>query len=184
MVASKEITGGDLMSYLISVQNAQKSLASVGVIFANSLKAFSSFNRCLEYIKIPVTIPIEGGITPNNISGKVEFRNVQFAYPSRPDQTVLNNFKINLDEGKVVAFCGGSGVGKSTIGALLERFYDPLSGEIYLDGVDIKDIDPQWLRKNIGYINQEPVLFATSILENIKYGKPDASMEEVFEACR
>lgn len=84
----------------------------------------------------------------------------------------------------MTALCGPSGSGKSTIGQLIERFYDPMDGRIILDGRDIRDLDVSWVRKNVGYISQEPVLFAGTIYDNIKYGKPDASREEVFKAAQ
>ncbi|KAH9366141.1 hypothetical protein HPB48_008136 [Haemaphysalis longicornis] len=119
------------------------------------------------------------------LRGDVEFRHVSFAYPTRPSQTVLDDVSLKLPAGKIVALCGPSGSGKSTIAALLERFYDTTEGLITIDGNDVRDLDPQWLRRNvIGFIRQEPILFATTIMENIRYGKPDATDEEVYEAAR
>jgi len=97
----------------------------------------------------------------------------------------LNDFNLKLPAGKVVALVGSSGGGKSTIAALLERFYDVQGGSITIDGYDIRSLDPTWLRgRAIGFINQEPILFATSIMENIRYGKPSATDEEVREVAR
>jgi len=117
--------------------------------------------------------------------GDVEFRNVRFSYPTRSDQVILNDFNLKLPAGKVIALVGSSGGGKSTVAALLERFYDVQEGSVTIDGYDIRSLDPTWLRgRAIGFINQEPILFATSIMENIRYGKPTATDEEVREVAR
>ena len=95
-------------------------------------------------------------------------------------QVVLKDFTLSLPEGKVTALCGLSGAGKSTVAALLERFYEPQGGQIFIDEYPLENLDPSWVRGEvIGYINQEPVLFGTSVMENIRYGRPDATNEEV-----
>ena len=94
---------------------------------------------------------------------------------------MLDNLTLTLPQGKVTALCGLSGAGKSTVAALLERFYEPTGGRIYLDDSPLDELDPSWLRGRVlGFINQEPVLFATTIIENIRYGRPSASDQEVF----
>ena len=135
-----------------------------------------------EYINLEPSMPLEGGkkIPYHALFGDVEFRDVTFTYPSRPQQVVLDNFSLKIPAGHMVALVGSSGGGKSTVAALLERFYDCAEGGVYLDGINIKDLDPKWLRgQAIGYISQEPVLFATSVMENIRYGRPGASDQEV-----
>ena len=98
---------------------------------------------------------------------------------------MLNDFNLEVPGGKIVALVGSSGGGKSTVAALLERFYDVNEGQITIDNTDIKNLNPKWLRgRAIGFINQEPVLFATSIMENIRYGRPNASDFEVYEAAK
>ncbi|KAL7100874.1 hypothetical protein ACP275_08G021900 [Erythranthe tilingii] len=116
------------------------------------------------------------------VNGNIEFKNVTFSYPSRPDVIIFRDFSIFFPAGKTVAVVGGSGSGKSTVVSLIERFYDPNQGEIMLDNVDIKTLQLRWLRSQMGLVNQEPALFATTILENILYGKPDATMAEVEAA--
>ncbi|KAF2308701.1 hypothetical protein GH714_013376, partial [Hevea brasiliensis] len=111
-----------------------------------------------------------------------EFKDVTFSYPSRPDVIIFRDFSIFFPAG-TVAVVGGSGSGKSTIVSLIERFYDPNQGQVLLDNVDIKTLQLRWLRDQIGLVNQEPALFATTILENILYGKPDAAMDEVEAAA-
>ena len=124
------------------------------------------------------------GLKPEKIQGQLTFDNVSFTYPTRPGDPVLENFSIDIEAGKTIAFVGPSGGGKSTIMKLLERFYDPISGAVKLDGVDFKDINVKHLRSNIGYVGQEPTLFATTIAQNIQYGNPGASQEQIEEAAK
>lgn len=118
------------------------------------------------------------------LDGHIQFKNVSFSYPSRPDVTIFNKLSLDIPSGKIVALVGGSGSGKSTVISLIERFYEPLSGEILIDGVNIKELDLNWLRQQIGLVNQEPALFATSIRENILYGKDDATLDEITCAAK
>eukprot|EP01137_Pigoraptor_chileana_P025709 Opistho-2@7380 len=185
LVAMNEITPGDLMSFLVSTQTIQKSLAQVSVLFGHVVRGMAAVTRVMEYIHYKPSIPLTGGFKLDYGVGEVEFRNVSFKYPTRPNQTVLYDLSLKVPAGKVVALVGSSGSGKSTIAALVERFYDPHSGEITVDGADIKTLDLKWLRGEvIGYINQEPVLFAGSVMDNIRYGRPNATDDEVFEAAR
>lgn len=124
------------------------------------------------------------GMKPSKVVGRLEFCNVQFSYPTRPNNPVLKGLNLVIEEGKTTALVGPSGGGKSTTVALIERFYDPLEGMLTLDGVDIKEINVAHLRSLIGYVGQEPTLFATTIAGNIKYGKPNATQEEIEAAAR
>lgn len=145
------------------------------------------------------------------VHGNIEFKDVTFSYPSRPDVMIFRDFSLFFPAAKTVAVVGGSGSGKSTVVALIERFYDPnegknlchrgllacfffflfeyslkhpfTTGQVLLDNVDIKTLQLRWLRDQIGLVNQEPALFATTIHENILYGKPDATMAEVEAAA-
>lgn len=119
-----------------------------------------------------------------NIQGEVEFRNIEFSYPSRPETTILRNLNLKVLAGKTMALVGGSGSGKSTLIALLQRFYDPIAGEVLVDGVSVDKLQVKWLRSQMGLVSQEPALFATSIKENILFGKEDALFEEVVEAAK
>ncbi|GMP82567.1 hypothetical protein CsSME_00036812 [Camellia sinensis var. sinensis] len=118
------------------------------------------------------------------VRGEIEFKDVTFCYPSRPETPVLQGFNLKVKAGKTVGLVGGSGSGKSTIVSLLERFYDPVKGHIQLDGYKIKRLRLKWLRSQMGLVNQEPVLFATSIKENILFGKGGAPMELVISAAK
>lgn len=124
------------------------------------------------------------GLKPENIEGKLSFEDVEFKYPTRPGQTVLEGLSIDIPAGKTFAFVGPSGGGKSTVVKLLERFYDPTAGAVKLDGINIKDINVKHLRSIIGYVGQEPALFATTIGKNIAYGLPDCTQEQIEEAAK
>lgn len=118
------------------------------------------------------------------VDGEIIFKDVTFTYPSRPDVVIFDKLNLVIPAGKVVALVGGSGSGKSTIISLIERFYDPTDGAVMLDGNDIRYLDLKWLRGHIGLVNQEPALFATTIRENIMYGKDDATAEEITHAAK
>ncbi|XP_014749850.1 PREDICTED: ATP-binding cassette sub-family B member 5 isoform X2 [Sturnus vulgaris] len=124
------------------------------------------------------------GYKPDKLIGEIEFRNIHFSYPSRPDVKILKGLNLKVQTGKTIALVGASGCGKSTTVQLLQRFYDPDQGEITLDGRDIRTLNTKWLRENIGIVSQEPVLFATTIAENIRYGREDISDAEIERAAK
>ncbi|XP_064907344.1 ATP-binding cassette sub-family B member 5 isoform X3 [Columba livia] len=124
------------------------------------------------------------GYKPDKLIGEIEFRNIHFSYPSRPDVKILRGLNLKVQAGKTIALVGASGCGKSTTVQLLQRFYDPVQGEITLDGQDIRALNVKWLRENIGIVSQEPVLFATTIAENIRYGREDISDAEIEQAAK
>ncbi|XP_062350659.1 ATP-dependent translocase ABCB1 [Cinclus cinclus] len=126
----------------------------------------------------------EAGYKPDHIKGNLEFKNVYFNYPSRPDVEILKGLNLKINSGQTVALVGGSGCGKSTTVQLIQRFYDPKEGTVTIDGQDIKTLNVRYLREVIGVVNQEPVLFATSIAENIRYGREDVTMEEIEKATK
>ncbi|CAI0388537.1 unnamed protein product [Linum tenue] len=161
---------------------------SLGQSFSN-LGAFSKGKsagyKLMEIINQKPSIVQDAldGKCLDEVTGNIEFKGVTFSYPSRPDVIIFRDFSIFFPAGKTVAVVGGSGSGKSTVISLIERFYDPSQGQVLLDNVDIKSLQLKWLRDQIGLVNQEPALFATTILENILYGKPDATMDEVEAAA-
>lgn len=126
----------------------------------------------------------KAGRKVDKLEGHIEFKDVCFSHPSRPDVMIFGKFCLDIPSGKIVALVSGSGFGKSTVISLIERFYKPLSGQILLDGNDIWDLDLNWLRQQIGLVNQEPTLFATSIKENILYEKDDVSLAEITHAAK
>ncbi|NWQ69564.1 MDR1 protein, partial [Neopipo cinnamomea] len=124
------------------------------------------------------------GYKPDKLIGEIEFRNIHFSYPSRPDVKILKGLNLKVQTGKTIALVGSSGCGKSTTVQLLQRFYDPDQGEITLDGRDIRTLNVKWLRENIAIVSQEPILFATTIAENIRYGREDISVAEIERAAK
>ena len=124
------------------------------------------------------------GVSPQSTSGEIVLSNVHFAYPTALDHPVCRGYTLSIGAGQACALCGPSGSGKSTIIQLLERFYDPQSGVVMLDGADLRTLNLRWLRSQIGLVGQEPTLFIGSVAENIAYGKPGASRDEIEAAAR
>ncbi|XP_016929348.3 ATP-dependent translocase ABCB1 [Drosophila suzukii] len=134
--------------------------------------------------QIPIINPIDaGGKKLNEPLTTIEFKDVEFQYPTRPEIPILNRLNLEIHRGQTVALVGPSGCGKSTCIQLIQRFYDPQAGSLYFNGTSLKDIDINWLRSRIGVVGQEPVLFGTSIYENIRYGREDATREEIEAAA-
>lgn len=186
-MAGDEMSPGDLMSFLVASQTVQRSLASISILFGQVVRGLSSGARVFEYMTLEPSIQVSGGgrIPSLSLSGRIDFLNISFSYPTRPGHQVLKGFSLTLPPAKTVAIVGESGGGKSTVAALLERFYDPDTGVVMLDGLDIQTLDLSWLRGQvIGYINQEPVLFGSSVMENIRFGKPGATDAEVIDAAK
>jgi ATP-binding cassette subfamily B (MDR/TAP) protein 1 len=148
-----------------------------------STNAATQIHEMIEWIPVIDSDKENGKILPN-VRGQIEFREVEFSYPSRPDTPILQGLNLKVQAGKTVGLVGGSGTGKSTIISLLERFYDPIKGDILLDKYKIKRLQLKWLRSQMGLVNQEPILFATSIKENILFGKEEAPMELVIHAAK
>uniref|UniRef100_A0A8B9CJ04 Mitochondrial potassium channel ATP-binding subunit n=1 Tax=Anser brachyrhynchus TaxID=132585 RepID=A0A8B9CJ04_9AVES len=187
LMAGNELSPGDLMSFLVASQTVQRSMANISILFGQVVRGLSAGARVLEFMTLEPKVPLRGGasIPSHSLLGHVAFHRVSFSYPTRPGHPVLRDFSLSLPPGKTVAIVGPSGGGKSTVAALLERFYEPTQGSITLDGHDIASLDPSWLRGQvIGFISQDPVLFGTTIMENIRFGKPGASDEEVYAAAR
>ncbi|KAL0908507.1 hypothetical protein M5K25_023003 [Dendrobium thyrsiflorum] len=161
---------------------------SLGQSFSN-LGAFSKGKaagyKLLEIIRQKPSIiqDLADGKYLDEVHGNIEFKDVTFSYPSRPDVIIFRDFSLFFPAGRTVAVVGGSGSGKSTVVSLIERFYDPNQGQVLLDNVDIRTLQLRWLRDQIGLVNQEPALFATTIMENILYGKSDATIVEVEQAA-
>lgn len=162
-------------------------MANLSVLFGQVVRGLSAGTRVFEYMTLSPCIPLSGGcrVPREHLHGSVTFQNVSFSYPCRPGFEVLRDFTLTLPPGKIVALVGQSGGGKTTVASLLERFYDPTAGVVTLDGRDLRTLDPSWLRGQVvGFISQEPVLFGTTIMENIRFGKLGASDEEVYAAAR
>ncbi|KYQ93299.1 ABC transporter B family protein [Tieghemostelium lacteum] len=183
-VLSGQLETGNLMSFLLYTLTVAMSLAFLSSLFTDFMKAIGSSDRIFEIFDRIPAINTEGGIKldESNVEGQIELANVDFTYPTR-SQAVLEGINLTLHKGTVTALVGKSGGGKSTIVSLIERFYDPNTGVITLDGVNIKTLDPIWYRSILGFVSQEPLLFAGTIKENICFGKENASMEEIRDAA-
>ena len=220
MVFSGEITAGELASFLMYSMFVAGNVSSLSSVYADMMRAVGASGRVFAVIdRVPKMLPPvhgseseafltdgDGEDASTTIASapalSVQFQNIQFAYPLRPDMTVLGpGFSLDVKEGEVLALVGGSGSGKSTVAALLTRLYDVGTvvgdyggrsvngcerdgGAVLVDGIDVRDIDPMRLRKSIGVVAQEPILFNTTIRENIRYGRLGASDEAVLEAAR
>ncbi|NXV63666.1 ABCB8 protein, partial [Molothrus ater] len=188
LMAGDQLSPGDLMSFLVASQTVQRSGQGPAVPPEPLVvRGLSAGARVLELLRLEPLVPLQGGATipAHSLLGRISFNHVSFSYPTRPGYPVLKDFSLTLPPCQTVAIVGPSGGGKSTVAALLERFYEPTAGTITLDGHDIAGLDPSWLRGQvIGFISQEPVLFGTTIMENIRFGKPGASDAEVYEAAR
>ncbi|XP_009905550.2 ATP-binding cassette sub-family B member 5 [Dryobates pubescens] len=162
-----------------SLGQAAPNLESVANARGAAYEVFQVINK-----KRLIDSSSKEGYKPDRLIGEIEFRNIHFSYPSRPDVKILRGLNLKVQTGKTIALVGASGCGKSTTVQLLQRFYDPVQGEITLDGQDIRTFNVKWLRENIGIVSQEPVLFAATIAENIRYGREDISDAEIEQAAK
>ncbi|KAH0742347.1 hypothetical protein KY290_035390 [Solanum tuberosum] len=178
--------GGDSFTTMLNVVIAGLSLGQAAPDITAFLRAKSAAYPIFEMIERDTISKTssKSGQKLSKVDGHIQFKDVCFSYPSRPDVVIFDKLSLDIPSGKIVALVGGSGSGKSTVISLIERFYEPLSGQILLDGCDIRHLDLKWLRQQIGLVNQEPALFATTIRENILYGKSDASLEDIARAAK
>ena len=132
----------------------------------------------------PIDSLSDDGLRPKSSVGNIQFSGVKFAYPSRKEIPILNGIDLQINTGQTVALVGASGSGKSTVIQLIQRFYDVDAGAIQIDGNNVKDLNVHWLRMQIGVVSQEPILFATTIAENIKFGRDNVTTDEMDQACR
>jgi ABC transporter fused permease/ATP-binding protein len=184
LVVANRLSTGELTSFLVYTMIVAFSLASLADLWADFSRASGASERVFELIDRKPQIAPTGGLQPLSTQGRVEWRDIEFHYPMRPDVPVLHGFSLTLALGEVVALVGASGAGKSTVSSLLYRLYDPQSGAVYLDDCNITELDPTWLREQIGVVSQEPLLFSTSIEENIRYGSPEATLAQVQAAAK
>ena len=185
-VVRGEMTGGQLGQFLLYAVYVAIAAASLSEMWGEVQRAAGAMERLVELERAepeirapahPVSLPVPG-------RGAIRYERVTFRYPSRPETAALDDFDLEVRPGETVAFVGPSGAGKSTAFQLLLRFYDPTTGRVLLDGVDLVTADPRAVRGRIGLVPQDTVLFATSARENIRYGRGDASDAEVEAAAR
>ncbi|CAK4071335.1 unnamed protein product [Aphanomyces euteiches] len=185
------ITFKELMNTLMAIMMASQGVGQTAGFMGDTDAAKKSASKIFSIVdrQPPVDSSSTDGLKPESVTGRIEFNDVFFHYPSRPDVKVLKHYDLTIEPGQTVAFCGPSGGGKSTCVALLERFYNPVSGSIALDGRDISTLNLHWLRSQIGLVGQEPVLFVGTIAENIASGISDYTslldlQERVEEAAK
>ncbi|CAL0300187.1 unnamed protein product [Lupinus luteus] len=181
MIMEKGYNGGTVINVIIAVLTASMSLGqaspSMSAFAAGRAAAFKMFQTIERKPKIDAYDP--NGKILEDIQGEIELRDVHFRYPARPDELIFNGFSLHIPSGTTAALVGESGSGKSTVISLVERFYDPHAGEVLIDGINLKEFQLRWIRRKIGLVSQEPVLFASSIKDNIAYGKEGAKIEEI-----
>jgi ATP-binding cassette subfamily B protein len=186
-VVRGSITAGQLGQAAFYVAIFAGAVAVLGEVYGDLLRAAGATERLMELLasRSPVSSPAQpAALPPPRAGSTVRFEGVRFHYPSRPATPALAAFGLDVAAGETVALVGPSGAGKTTVFQLLLRFYDPQQGRILLDGVPVRDLGLQALRGRIALVPQEPVIFSASALENIRYGRPEASDEEVHEAAR
>ena len=185
-VLADEMSGGELSQFLIYAVYVAISAASLSEMWGEVQRAAGAMERLVELRNATPAIvaPANPQPFPLQAQGRISFEDISFRYPSRPDSLALDRFSIDIRPGENVAFVGPSGAGKSTTFQLLLRFYDPASGRIVIDGVDIAAARPEDVRSRIGLVPQETVLFGASARENIRYGRPTASDAEIEAAAR
>jgi ATP-binding cassette subfamily B protein len=185
-VIAGQMTGGQLGQFLMYAFFVGSSATALSSLWGEIQRAAGAMERLSELLHAEPAIqaPDHPEHLPARMEGRIQFEQVRFSYPSRPDSLALDDFTLNIEPGDTLAIVGPSGAGKSTSFQLLLRFYDLLSGKILVEGKDISKLDPRELRRQIGMVPQETVLFGESAMENIRYGRPDASDAEVREAAR
>lgn len=184
MVKTGEISIGELTSFLMYTAYAGGSLVGLSNFYSELMKGVGAATRLFELQDRKPTISPTTGVQVKSARGPIRFENLSFSYPTRPGVSIFKNLHFEIPQGSNVAVVGPSGGGKSTISALLLRFYSPTQGTITIDGVDIASMNIKSLRRRIGLVAQEPVLFSGTIAENIAYGKPDATRAEIIAAAR
>ena len=184
-VLSGQITAGRLGQFLLYAALAAGALSELSQVWGDVSAASGAAERLFEILRLrpAIAAPASPRALPTPSRGDVSFAKVRFAYPTRPETDVVDGISFAVKAGEKVAIVGPSGAGKSTLFHLLLRFYDPASGAISLDGVDISDADPREVRGRIALVPQEPVIFATTARENIRFGRPGASDAEVERAA-
>jgi ATP-binding cassette subfamily B protein len=186
-VMAGRISAGHLGQTVVYVIILASAFAILGEVYGDLLRAAGATERLMELLETqsPIVSPAKPALAPVPLAGSaIHFKAITFSYPSRPQQTALSDFSLDIKAGQTVAIVGPSGAGKSTVFQLLLRFYDPIQGGIVLDGVDTRGMSLGALRQRIGIVPQDAVIFSNSAMENIRYGKPTATDAEVVAAAK
>ncbi|WP_116808094.1 ABC transporter transmembrane domain-containing protein [Steroidobacter cummioxidans] len=185
-VLDQEMTGGELSQFLIYAVYVAIAAATLSEMWGEVQRAAGAMERLVELkVATPnIVAPLKPQQFPTPPVGRITFEHVSFRYPSRPESAALDDLSLAIERGETVAFVGPSGAGKSTTFQLLLRFYDPASGRITIDGVDISQAKPEDVRSHIGLVPQETVLFGATARENIRYGRPNATDADIEAAAR
>ncbi|KAI7851625.1 putative ABC transporter protein [Circinella umbellata] len=189
LVKSGEFDGSNVLVVFMGMMMGSMALLQVPPNLSAVSSACGAAHKIYMTIdRVPEIDPdSENGSIPEKLHGEIEFKNVKFKYPTRPDLMILKDLSLKIRPGKTVAFVGASGSGKSTAIQLLQRFYDPIEGEVMLDGKNLTSYNVRWLRQHIGVVGQEPVLFNMSIKQNLLMGVTDPEMitqDDIIEACK
>jgi ATP-binding cassette subfamily B protein len=186
LVLIQELTGGQLAQFLLYAAFVGTSAAALSEMWGDVQRAAGAMERLTELLEArpKISAPPNPVDLPRRIRGAIRFDNVTFRYPSRPETPALENFSLEVSPGETIAFVGPSGAGKSTTFQLLLRFYDPESGRMLIDDLRLDALRPEELRRQIGLVPQDTVLFGASARDNIRYGRPDASDAEIVAAAK
>jgi len=184
-VLEGRMTGGDLSAFVLYAVLVATSGGTISELWGELQRAAGAAERLVELLneRPAITAPAEPVPMPEPPVGRITFEDVSFRYPARPDRSALEQISLTVEPGETVALVGPSGAGKTTVFQLLLRFYDPEAGRVRIDGVDLASADPSAVRQRIGLVPQDPVIFGADAWENIRYGRPDATDEEVRAAA-
>jgi ATP-binding cassette subfamily B protein len=183
LVQSGAMQPGELVTFITLTAIIGAAVASLGDFYTQMLRAIGASERIMELLDSESELEIDESLPTLDLEGNIEFKNVEFHYPSRPELTILKSINLKIKPGEKIALVGASGGGKSTMVGLLLRFYDLVSGDITVDGKSISDYNLLQLRQNIGIVPQDVILFGGTIRENIAYGKQGATEEEIISAA-
>ena len=178
LVLNNILSAGNLVSFILYQLELGMCIEEIGDVYTGLMEAVGASEKVFEYIDRKTQVPNNGSIAPLDFKGEIEFRNVSFAYPSRPNVEVMDSVSFKVKPGEVVALVGASGGGKTTCINLLEHFYEPSKGEVLIDNIPVKELDHKYLHRKLALVGQEPILFARSVKENISYGLAEASVNE------
>jgi ATP-binding cassette, subfamily B, bacterial len=184
-VIAGRMSGGDIAAFIFYAVMVGSAVSALTEVWGDVLRAVGAASRLEELLgtKPSIEAPANPAALPQPAQGRIEFAHVTFRYPSRPDTSALHDFSLNIQPGETVALVGPSGAGKTTLFQLIQRFYDPHSGSVAVDGVKLTNVDPQDLRQRIALVPQDSVIFAASAYDNIAYGRDGASEADIWAAA-